>query len=94
MLPKLIKKILMNCFKCKYKESIPRNAHISCKLDWSKVKEHPPVWDRSGAVWYNFPFNFDPVWQKGQCYFADKPFDESLKIKNDIFFSLISILCR
>jgi len=47
-----------DCYKCKYREEIQGDAHSSCKLN-AKVKA-----DYHGIKngWFNYPFNFDPLW--------------------------------
>ena len=48
------------CYECKYRGHIPGDAHSSCKRN--------PLPNVKGAEhgikkgWFNFPFNFDPVW--------------------------------
>lgn len=79
-----------DCHKCKWKENIPGDAHISCKHPSLKETNDNTLMEmlsilgsnalRSGVLsnnstlnikgnprgmskgWFNFPFNFDPVW--------------------------------
>lgn len=52
-----------NCWSCAYREAIPGNEHISCLRVFADVK--PPKAQKTR--WYNFPLNFDPVWQEEEC---------------------------
>lgn len=49
-----------NCYECVHRGEVPGSCHSSCKRTKpTKVKgnEHGI---KSG--WFNYPFNFDPVW--------------------------------
>jgi len=48
-----------NCYKCKYREEIPGDAHSRCTNLKAKV-----VGERHGinSGWFFWPFNFDPTW--------------------------------
>ena len=49
-----------NCYECKHRGELNWDAHSMCKRN--------PVPNVKGAAhgikkgWFNFPFNFDPVW--------------------------------
>jgi len=79
-----------DCYKCKYRGSVPGSAHICCEHPslgkfnddpiakmlgiFASVGRVPPVMASSKNLnikgnphgikngWFNFPFNFDPVW--------------------------------
>jgi len=48
-----------DCYKCKYREDIPGDAHSRCTNKKAKV-----VGDKYGRWhgWFSWPFNFDPIW--------------------------------
>lgn len=48
-----------NCFKCKYKQDIIGDCHISCSNLYANVKGDS-VGIKGG--WFFYPFNFDPTW--------------------------------
>ena len=58
-----------SCYDCIHKGSIPGDAHIRCKFNWSASDKKPPKADPHGRVngWYYFPINFDPAWQQEEC---------------------------
>lgn len=48
-----------DCYKCKFRKSIPGDAHSKC------VNEDAEVTGNSHGVkngWFFWPHNFDPVW--------------------------------
>jgi len=85
-----MKKQKPDCYKCKYRGSVPVSAHICCKHPsleairdnsmanlmgiLAGVGRVPPIMANSKELnikgdphgiksgWFNFPFNFDPVW--------------------------------
>lgn len=50
------------CYTCKYRGTIPGDAHSCCKNPFAVA-----IGDESGVKrgWFMHPFNFDPVWL---CY--------------------------
>ena len=52
-------KNVIDCYKCKYRKSIPGDAHSSCTNLRAKVKGNE-YGRREG--WFMWPINFDPVW--------------------------------
>jgi len=48
-----------NCYKCKYRGTIPGDAHSTCSNTRANV-EGDDYGKRSG--WFNYPLNFDPTW--------------------------------
>lgn len=58
---------MLPCRDCKHRGSIPGDAHICCKADWSG--RIPPAFQGKGVQiqWYKFPYNFDPVWGPDEC---------------------------
>ena len=56
---------MMNeCYSCKFRQSIPGDAHISCGNPDPKMTGNPHG-IRSGWFWY--PINFDPTWKTKDC---------------------------
>jgi hypothetical protein len=58
------KNMLHECWSCKYKRTIPGNAHISC------AKPDPnmsglPYGIKNG--WFEYPIIFDPIWKIKYC---------------------------
>lgn len=52
------------CYRCKYKESVPGNAHIKCN------KPDPNMTGYKHGIsngWFYYPFLFDPVWKTKDC---------------------------
>lgn len=51
-----------DCYECKYRGTIPGDAHTRCKhpkRGTLKIKGHP------GGIkggWFSWPGNFDPIW--------------------------------
>jgi hypothetical protein len=54
---------IMECKKCKFKKSIPGDAHISCSRTRTQVYNVNQHGVSNG--WFMFPFNFDPIWAEG-----------------------------
>lgn len=49
-----------DCLECKYRQSIPGDAHSECtNTEPHKVKGNP-VGIRGG--WFNYPYNYDLLW--------------------------------
>jgi len=48
-----------NCYACKFRGSVPGDAHSSCSNSKANV-EGDNYGIRSG--WFMHPWNFDPVW--------------------------------
>lgn len=73
----MTKEVKPDCYKCKYKGSVSGSAHSSCNhpdakrmidmimnsIEPEEVKLKVRA-DQYGidSGWFNFPFNFDPVW--------------------------------
>lgn len=43
------------------------------------------------AQWFNFPFNFDPIWGPDECSYFDNE-SERLPYVNDPMFNLLALL--
>ena len=58
-----------DCYKCKYREDIPGDAHSRCLNKKAKV-----VGDVHGYIngWFHYPLNFDPTWLKSCTGFKKK----------------------
>ena len=52
------------CYSCKFKREIPGDEHIKCIKPVGKMKANPHG-IKSG--WFNYPYNFDPVWKEQLC---------------------------
>ena len=48
-----------NCYKCKWSQSIPGDAHKTCLNTAANVKGHQ-IGIKQG--YFMHPYNFDPVW--------------------------------
>jgi len=84
-----------NCYNCAYKGEIPGDAHIRCKFNWAKSKIIPPKAHEQGIRkgWYNFPLNYDPAWQIGECEaFSDKVDPDMIKEEYDPLTELLALL--
>lgn len=66
------------CHSCKYKRSIPGDAHISCSKKNVVVKGND-TGIRNG--WFFHPINFDPTWLEYCIGFQDK--DSKLEEKTN-----------
>lgn len=54
------------CWTCGYKEECPGSCHVSCTRLWGDVQP-PKAKIVKGGRWYQFPMNFDPIWQEEEC---------------------------
>ena len=48
-----------NCYKCKYRGTIPGGCHTRC------LNPDPEMTGDEHGIkngWFNFPWNFDPIW--------------------------------
>lgn len=59
-----------DCYKCKYKNNIPGDAHIRCSNKAAVVEGNLYGYQRG---WFKWPHNFDPVWLKSCNGFESKP---------------------
>jgi hypothetical protein len=50
-----------NCYDCKFRREVPGDAHSSCANGTAEV-----TCDQHGKKngWFNYPWNFDPIWLK------------------------------
>ena len=64
-----MKKEKPDCYKCKYRGTIPGDAHSSCGNKNAKV-EGDDYGRKSG--WFFWPLNFDPVWLESCDGFEQK----------------------
>lgn len=59
-----MKKEKPDCYKCKYRGNIPGDAHKCCNHPGEKAStlniKGNPHGIKNG--WFNWPYNFDPVW--------------------------------
>lgn len=53
-----------DCYKCKYKQDVPGNAHIMCSNPDPKMTGDPHG-IRNG--WFIYPVLFDPIWRTKEC---------------------------
>jgi hypothetical protein len=88
------------CSKCGYRQEIPGDTHISCLFDWGKIGRLKglrwPAGNPHGIAkgWYNFPFNYDPMWMTEECHGFSEKADPEMKVPGDPFFKLIALLGR
>lgn len=47
------------CYKCEHRGSLTESAHSSCKNRKAKVEGDPHGIKND---WFNWPYQFDPVW--------------------------------
>jgi len=52
-------KLKYDCYKCIHRRSIPGDYHSLCLNDKADVAGNPHG-IKNG--WFNWPFNFDPIW--------------------------------
>lgn len=71
-----LKKEKPNCYKCKYRGELICDYHSQCLNINAKVKGNK-YGIKNG--WFNFPFNFDPVWLKSCDGFEKKEYKKPLK---------------
>lgn len=83
-----------NCYNCAYKQPVPGDAHIECKLDWTKVDSKPPLANEHGikSGWYMFPINFDPAWQTEQCKCFSETSEEGMIRQGSAIDLIMAIL--
>lgn len=84
-----------NCYNCGYRGEVAGSAHSRCKFDWSKSDKNTPEAHNQGIKngWYNFPLNYDPVWQIGKCEAHSGKANEKMIIeKYDPLLELFAIL--
>lgn len=80
MMLKEIKYEFFKCDECRYKCPVPGSAHYQCSFDWiGALKDmtvpYYPMGTKHGITsgWYNFPFEFCPIWMALPCpAFHDK----------------------
>ena len=83
-----------NCYNCAYKQPVPGDAHLECKLDWTKTGFKPPTANEHGVKsgWYTFPINFDPVWQTEECKGFSETRDDNMTRQGSAFDLILAIL--
>ncbi len=92
--------IQKQCYGCGYKKEIRGDCHISCLFDWGRMSYksgiHPPKGNAHGIMngWYNFPYQYDPVWMIEECPAFSKEADPAKKLPDDNFSALLSVLLR
>ena len=87
---KLIKKPKKpNCYKCVHRRTIPGDCHSKCNNIKAKVggEAHGIM-----SGWFNWPYNFDPVWLTSCDGFSDNPKDNKPDAKVDPLIELLSML--
>lgn len=52
------------CYQCKHRTEVPGSYHSVCNNP-DKEMEGDKHGIKSG--WFNYPFNFDPVWKDKDC---------------------------
>lgn len=53
-----------NCSTCEWKRNVPGDCHIKC------INPDPHMAGNEHGIrnsWFNYPFNFDPVWMTKEC---------------------------
>ena len=57
------------CYNCTFIGTVSGSVHSSCRRFIQKSDFNPPKADIHGikSGWYNFPYNYDPVWQNELC---------------------------
>ena len=65
---------MLPCEKCAYRKDTPGDAHSRCVFNWMAhdlmglavliAKAHLTP---TTARWFQFPFNFDPIWGADEC---------------------------
>ena len=57
------------CYFCKFRATIPGDAHTRCTHNFFESGLPHPQGDPHGRRngWWFFPLNFDPVWHKSMC---------------------------
>lgn len=65
---------MLPCRGCAYRESIPGDEHSRCAFDWVAQGLMGMAALIAGArltaktaKWFQFPYNFDPVWGPDTC---------------------------
>jgi len=65
---------MIPCQGCAYQRSIPGDCHFRCVFAWQdaddETKAVMPTNQRESPhtmQWFNFPFNYDPVWGPDEC---------------------------
>lgn len=66
-----------NCYKCKFRGNIDYSYHSQCNHPSATEKDSIDlniIGDPQGIKggWFNFPYNFDPVWVKNCDGFQQK----------------------
>lgn len=80
-----------DCYKCVHRLSIPGDAHSRCNNLQAKVAgDHKAI--RVG--WFQWPFNYDPIWLKSCDGFSDKPEDKKPLQKLDPLQELLLTMLR
>lgn len=69
-----MKKNKPECYKCKYRQTIPGDAHSKCTNPKSFDQLHIKA-NKIGIQggWFCWPFNFDPVWLENCNGFKPNP---------------------
>ena len=60
----------MKCNDCKHRRDIPGDTHSRCTNPDMKHVEGNAHAIRNG--WFNYPYNFDPIWGKGCTNFQEE----------------------
>jgi hypothetical protein len=58
------KNMMNECWTCKYKRTVPCNAHISCS-NADPNMSGDPYGIQNG--WFLYPILFDPIWKIKDC---------------------------
>ena len=78
-----------NCYKCVHRLDVPGSAHSRCNNSKSKVQGHETGIKRG---WFNWPFNYDPVWLLECDGFSDNPADKKSREEHDPLTELLALL--
>jgi len=63
------KSAINQCYGCVFRKELSWSAHSECVFNWDESNKKPPQHNEHGLKngWYNFPYNYDPVWQESKC---------------------------
>ena len=78
-----------NCHNCIHRRAVSGSAHSACNNVVASVSGN-----KHGIKngWFQWPFNFDPVWLERCDGFSDNPDDALKEVTTDPIFQLASIL--
>ena len=80
---------MAKCYDCVHRLQVTGNAHSRCNNFKANVKGQD-IGVRKG--WFNWTFNFDPVWLVSCDGFSNNPADRLPEQKADPLVELLSML--